>query len=75
MSLGWKPVRREQINKIEDVVNLLDEVTRKCAAGALPPRVASSVASAAGQLFKGLELLSFKERLESLEKEVAFFRR
>lgn len=45
MSTAWRPVRRQQMKRIEDVVSLLEEVTRKCAAGELPPRVASAVAS------------------------------
>lgn len=73
-STAWKPVRRNQMKRIEDVTNLLDEVVRKCAAGDLPPRVASAVASAAGQLLKGLEIVALKDRLESLEKEIAAFR-
>jgi len=68
MSAAWKPVRREQLKRIEDVVSLLEEVTRKCAAGELPPRVASAVASATGQILKGLETLTLKDRLEALEK-------
>ena len=73
-STAWKPVRRNQMKRIEDVTNLLDEVVRKCASGDLPPRVASAVASAAGQLLKGLEIVALKDRLESLEKEVSSLR-
>jgi len=72
-STAWKPVRREQMKRIEDVVALLEEVTRKCAAGELPPRVASAVASSSGQMFKGLEILALKDRMEALEKEVAAY--
>lgn len=70
MSTAWKPVRRGQMRRIEDVVCLLEEVTRKCAAGELPPRVASAVASASGQMLKGLETLALKDRLEALEKAI-----
>lgn len=74
MSTAWRPVRREHLKRIEDVVSLLEEVTRKCAAGELPPRVASAVASSSGQMFKGLEILALKDRLEALEKEVVSLR-
>lgn len=70
-STAWKPIRRRQLKRIEDVVGLLEEVTRKCAAGEIPPRVASAVAVASGQVLKGLEVLSLKERLDKLEEIVA----
>ena len=70
MSTAWKPVRREQMKRIEHVVSLLEEVTRKCAAGELPPRVTSAVAASANQLLKGLELVTMKDRLDALEKLV-----
>lgn len=70
MSTAWKPIRRQQMRRIEDVVNLLEEVTRKCASGEIPPRVASAVASASGQVLKGLEVLALKDRLEALEEAV-----
>ena len=71
MSTAWKPIQRKQLRRIEDVVGLLEEITRKCASGEVPPRVASAVASASGQVLKGLEILSLKERLEKLEEIVA----